>query len=107
MTRKQLQVCDKYVYIPQYSGGTASLNVTVAASIVMFSFASQAGFAEQPFEGHKFVREDLADPRSRPQAAFDELHAARRREKHAAARSAAEDVSLADASLFGSESGDE
>ncbi|KAF0694618.1 Aste57867_14514 [Aphanomyces stellatus] len=35
----QLAICDRFAYIPQYGGGTASLNVTVAASIVMHSFA--------------------------------------------------------------------
>ena len=32
-------MCDFFVYIPQYGGGTASLNVTVAASIVLQHFA--------------------------------------------------------------------
>ena len=31
-------MCDFFVYIPQYGGGTASLNVTVAASIVLHHF---------------------------------------------------------------------
>jgi tRNA G18 (ribose-2'-O)-methylase SpoU len=35
----QLAICDSFVYIPQYGYGTASLNVTVAASIVMHSYA--------------------------------------------------------------------
>ncbi|KAI9919111.1 hypothetical protein PsorP6_011926 [Peronosclerospora sorghi] len=35
----QVAICDEFVYIPQYGGGTASLNVTVAASIVLHSFA--------------------------------------------------------------------
>jgi tRNA G18 (ribose-2'-O)-methylase SpoU len=35
---KQLQSCDAFVRIPQYGGGTASLNVYVAASIILFAF---------------------------------------------------------------------
>ncbi|KAF0709021.1 hypothetical protein AaE_013010 [Aphanomyces astaci] len=35
----QVAICDRFVYIPQYGGGTASLNVTVATSIVMHAFA--------------------------------------------------------------------
>ncbi|OQR95092.1 hypothetical protein THRCLA_08023 [Thraustotheca clavata] len=36
----QLAICDGYIYIPQYGGGTASLNVTVAASIIMHRYAT-------------------------------------------------------------------
>lgn len=39
MNAAQVAICDDFVIIPQYGGGTASLNVTVAASIVMHSFA--------------------------------------------------------------------
>ncbi|CEG50193.1 family trna rrna methyltransferase-like [Plasmopara halstedii] len=39
MNSAQVAICDDFVYIPQYGGGTASLNVTVAASIVLQSFA--------------------------------------------------------------------
>ncbi|KAJ0404083.1 hypothetical protein P43SY_000867 [Pythium insidiosum] len=39
MNSAQVGICDGFVYIPQYGGGTASLNVTVAASIIMQSFA--------------------------------------------------------------------
>jgi hypothetical protein len=41
-------LCDHFVYIPQYSEGTASLNVTVATSIVMHHFAVWARYAEAP-----------------------------------------------------------
>eukprot|EP00051_Salpingoeca_urceolata_P002015 m.46150 g.46150 ORF g.46150 m.46150 type:complete len:220 (+) comp11831_c0_seq1:195-854(+) len=46
MTAKQKSICDHFVYIPQYGNGTASLNVTVAASIVLQHFATWAGFTE-------------------------------------------------------------
>lgn len=35
MSKAQKAVCDGFVYIPQYGNGTASLNVTVATTIVM------------------------------------------------------------------------
>ena len=38
LSAKELEICDFFVYIPQYGGGTASLNVTVAASIVLHQF---------------------------------------------------------------------
>ncbi|EQC37808.1 hypothetical protein SDRG_04832 [Saprolegnia diclina VS20] len=38
----QVAICDGFVYIPQYGGGTASLNVTVAASIIMHKYAAWA-----------------------------------------------------------------
>jgi hypothetical protein len=43
------------VYIPQHGPGTASLNVTVAASIVLHHFATWAGYQEREREGAKFV----------------------------------------------------
>lgn len=38
LNQKQLAVCDGFVRISQYGNGTASLNVCVAASIVMHRF---------------------------------------------------------------------
>ncbi|TMW68012.1 hypothetical protein Poli38472_007684 [Pythium oligandrum] len=48
MNAAQVAICDGFVYIPQYGGGTASLNVTVAASIIMQSFALWAGIPANP-----------------------------------------------------------
>ncbi|KAK8510948.1 hypothetical protein V6N13_091248 [Hibiscus sabdariffa] len=56
--RLYLKIWDSFVYIPQYGGGTASLNVTVAASIVLHHFgalAVWAGFSERIHGGNKFV----------------------------------------------------
>lgn len=39
LSPKECEICDFFVYIPQYGSGTASLNVTVAASIVLHHFA--------------------------------------------------------------------
>mmetsp|Transcript_28689 Transcript_28689/g.60857 ORF Transcript_28689/g.60857 Transcript_28689/m.60857 type:complete len:285 (-) Transcript_28689:164-1018(-) len=38
MTAKQMSFCDGFVRISQYGGGTASLNVSVAASLVLHRF---------------------------------------------------------------------
>lgn len=40
MSEKQKAYCDSFVYISQYGGGTASLNVTVAASIILHRFSA-------------------------------------------------------------------
>ncbi|KAL3828843.1 hypothetical protein ACJIZ3_017645 [Penstemon smallii] len=55
LSAKECEICDFFIYIPQYGGGTASLNVTVAASIVLHHFAVWAGFPERTREGNKFV----------------------------------------------------
>ncbi|XP_051152888.1 uncharacterized protein LOC127266617 [Andrographis paniculata] len=55
LSAKECEICDFFVYIPQYGGGTASLNVTVAASIVLHHYAVWAGFPERTREGSKFV----------------------------------------------------
>ncbi|KAJ4967733.1 hypothetical protein NE237_014434 [Protea cynaroides] len=38
LSPKECEICDFFVYIPQYGCGTASLNVTVAASIALHHF---------------------------------------------------------------------
>lgn len=55
MTPAQRAACDFFVYIPQHSGATASLNVAVAGSIVLHHFALWASMPEQPRHGEKFV----------------------------------------------------
>ena len=55
LTEQQKAICDGYVYIPQYGSGTASLNVSVAASIVMHHFALWAQYDERAREGEKFI----------------------------------------------------
>ncbi|CAI9290642.1 unnamed protein product [Lactuca saligna] len=55
LSTKECEFCDFFVYIPQYGCGTASLNVTVAASIVLHHFAVWAGFPERTRDGNKFV----------------------------------------------------
>ncbi len=55
MSAKQMSLCDGFVYIPQHGPGTASRNVTVAASIVLHHFAVWAGFPERERLQHKFL----------------------------------------------------
>lgn len=50
LNERQLALCDSFLYIPQYGNGTASLNVAVAASIVLHHFALWAGYPERPRE---------------------------------------------------------
>lgn len=45
-----MALCDRFVFIPQYGNGTASLNVAIAGSIVMHRFASWAQYAAQPLD---------------------------------------------------------
>eukprot|EP00884_Botryococcus_braunii_P005995 jgi/Botrbrau1/15397/Bobra.43_2s0025.1 len=54
LSEAQMRECDAFVYIPQYGCGTASLNVTVAASIALHHFALWAGYPERAREGGKF-----------------------------------------------------
>ncbi|KAK4801616.1 hypothetical protein SAY86_022103 [Trapa natans] len=55
LSAKECEICDFFVYIPHYGGGTASLNVTIAASIVLHHFGVWAGFSERIRDGNKFV----------------------------------------------------
>ncbi|CAE7200987.1 ysgA [Symbiodinium natans] len=57
MSTAQKEVCDSFVYIPQFTGATASLNVAIAGSIVLHHFATWAGMQEHPRSGEKFVVE--------------------------------------------------
>jgi len=55
MTENQMEICDGFVYIPQHGNGTASLNVTVAGSIVLHHFGVWANYTETEREGYKYV----------------------------------------------------
>ena len=69
LSPQQEAICDGFVYIPQYGPGTASLNVTVAASIVLHSFALWAGYQERAREGVKFVVAPRPERRARNRVA--------------------------------------
>ena len=53
--RAQLAACEQYVYIPQHSDATASLNVNAACAVVLHHFAMWAALPEAPREGYKYV----------------------------------------------------
>jgi len=55
MDPAHLALCTRVVYIPQFGGGTASLNVAVAAGIVFHRFASWGQFKERDRLGEKFL----------------------------------------------------
>jgi len=60
LTPPQVAVCDDFVYIPQHTAATASLNVNAACAVVLHHYATWAAFAEAPREGAKFVTEHSA-----------------------------------------------
>ena len=53
LTTKQIGLCDDLVYIPQF-GTAVSLNVNVAAGIVLHHFATWAHFPEADLVDHQF-----------------------------------------------------
>ena len=54
LSEVQAELCDGFVYIQQYGAGTASLNVSVAAAIVLHHFALWAGYPDRSRQGEKF-----------------------------------------------------
>merc|ERR1711920_903948 len=84
MSDKQLAVCDFFVYIPQYSNSTASLNVLVAGSIIMHHFALFAGFQQAGISGYKFDVHECRGKKERfenPTEAEAEVIAKKREER--------------------------
>lgn len=92
MNQKQISMCDHFVYIPQFSQGTASLNVNVAASIVMHHFSSWAGYEEAPREQDraKFVVEAFETGKNRERTE-EEMQLAEERKKK---REEAEEIEI-------------
>ena len=60
LSAKQIEMCDSLVYIPQH-GTAVSLNVNVAAGIVLHQFAAWAKFSETEIRDNKFVDEIMAE----------------------------------------------
>ena len=54
LNQKQIEICHQFVYIPQYTDKTASLNVAIAGSIIFHHFALWAGYQEHSREGYKY-----------------------------------------------------
>lgn len=98
MTPAQLAACDFFVYVPQHTGATASLNVAVAGAIVLHHFALWAGLQEQPRAGSKFVtapaRGSLERYRDPTDAEREEIE--RKRAERAAKRKLADDDETAE-----------
>lgn len=59
LNKNQVAICDQFVYIEQYTGKTASLNVAVAGSIILHQFAVWAGFKPWNVVGEKFDAVEL------------------------------------------------
>ena len=56
LTPPQIAACDHFVYIPQHSDATASLNVNAACAVVLHHFAMYATFPESARDGYKYVQ---------------------------------------------------
>ena len=54
LSENQRSVCDRFCYIPQFSSGMASINVSCCSAIVLHHFAINAGFTEASIVGEKF-----------------------------------------------------
>lgn len=61
MTQNLKDICDYFVYIPQYTNKTASLNVANAGSIIFSMFGHWAGYPESVVYGEKFRHEKHDD----------------------------------------------
>jgi tRNA G18 (ribose-2'-O)-methylase SpoU len=64
LTPSQIAQCDNFVYIPQHSDATASLNVNAACAVVLHQFAMWAALPEATRDGYKYVQG--APPSSTP-----------------------------------------
>ena len=63
MSGPQLAACDRFVYVAQHGAGTASLNVAVAASIVLHRFDAWASaWAAQHCAGGADDDDGIAPP---------------------------------------------
>ena len=62
LSSQQLEACDHLVYIPQYSGATASLNVNAACAIVLHHFAEWSGMAESPRDSFNPAKFEVGTP---------------------------------------------
>jgi len=82
-------------YIPQHGRGTASLNVAVAASIVLYGFAQWANYAEAPRQGAKYTLANRPDRVSKRGRVAHEKGAAAAPAKRAAVSAAAPTVDTA------------
>mmetsp|Transcript_1607 Transcript_1607/g.2835 ORF Transcript_1607/g.2835 Transcript_1607/m.2835 type:complete len:140 (-) Transcript_1607:244-663(-) len=54
LNQNQIAICDHFVYVPQYTDKTASLNVAIAASIIFHHYGLWAGHKEHSRDGFKY-----------------------------------------------------
>ncbi|KAL3701920.1 hypothetical protein R1sor_019942 [Riccia sorocarpa] len=97
LSKKEMEICDFFVYIPQCGAGTASLNVTVAGSIVLHHFAVWAGFEEREREGHKFVVAERPVRRTPRNVVGDDPNEVKERRRQQKAEEGSDDWLLCDA----------
>lgn len=92
------ELCDYFVYIPQHSTGTASLNVATAVAIVLSHFADWADYSEAPrdSEGREKYAV-IAPPQRRGPASGLDFEKQRLRAAAATAAAAAALAAVADA----------
>ena len=88
----QCAICDAFVYIPQHGPGTASLNVAVAAGIVLHRFADWARYPEASRDAGDTTKFCVAERPQRthargivPELSAEEVRAARAARAAAAA----------------------
>lgn len=55
------EICDYFVYIPQYSMGIESLNVAMAGTVILYEFSKWANFMEAPkdLDTEKYPRQQI------------------------------------------------
>lgn len=59
MNQKQKEMCDQFVYIPQYTSKTGSLNVAIAGSIIFHHYAIWANYPEHKYTNEKYDVENV------------------------------------------------
>mmetsp|Transcript_1885 Transcript_1885/g.5493 ORF Transcript_1885/g.5493 Transcript_1885/m.5493 type:complete len:441 (-) Transcript_1885:1359-2681(-) len=71
LSAKQKEICDEFLFIPQTrggaasGGGSASLNVACAATVVLQAYCMWAGYPDANREGEKFVEPSSKSERLR------------------------------------------
>lgn len=62
LSERQRRMCDRFVYIPQYSNAMASINVACASAIVLQHFAYNVGMTPEKIVGEKFSEVGSSQP---------------------------------------------
>jgi len=61
LSEKQREICDEFLFIPQtrggsrIGGGSSSMNVACAATVILQAYCTWAGYSDAPLEGEKFL----------------------------------------------------